>query len=276
MVIWSLSPAVIALLPLFAILAALLGSMALFGLRTALRGSPRTSYVQARAAPAIWKWFMEWWIWLWGPVERACLALDVSPSAITVSSVLLTAVAAILFGAGHLATGGWVYLFASSLDLVDGRVARAQGSASAAGAFLDSTLDRVAELLAFAGLAVHYRDTPVLYAVLAAAGASMMVSYARARGEALGVREDARVGGMQRAERVVLTGVPCALCPLFDASFGTDGGILVTGTSLALLGVMTGVTALRRGASIWRALQVRAAPVVPYLAGDRRRERLGR
>ena len=250
-----LSPALLALLPLVVVLSALLSSLGVFAVLCATRGRPRTSYVEARAVPAAWKFGMEWWIWMWGPVERFCVTHGVSPSSITFTSVALTGLAAVLFAAGHLSTGGWLYLFASSLDLVDGRVARAQGSASPAGAFLDSTLDRVAELMAFAGLAMHYRNTPVLYAVLAAAGASVMVSYARARGEALGAAESAKTGGMQRAERVVLTGLPCALCPLFDVMFGPDGGILVTGTCLALLAVVTGLTALRRGQSIWRSLQ---------------------
>ena len=130
------------------------------------------------------------------------------------------ALAALLLGLGWLSLGGWVFLAAGSLDFVDGRVARATGRASRAGAFLDSTLDRVGELLVFGGLAVTFRDSPALLAALAAAGASLLVSYARARGEALGAGEAAKVGGMQRPERVVVTGVACALSPLADAAFG--------------------------------------------------------
>ncbi len=272
-----------ALLPLGGLCLFLFSTMAAFAARCATVGRPRTPYVEARSAAPIWKWWMEWWIWLWGPVERACLALHVSPNAITLASTALTGVAAVLLGMGHLSGGGWLYLFAASLDLVDGRVARAQGSSSKAGAFLDSTLDRVADLFAFAGLAVFFRETSALYAVLAAAGASVVVSYARARGEALGAGEESKVGGMQRAERVVLTGAPCALAPLFDRLFGPGGGALVVGTALAILAVVTTLTATQRSFAIWRALRgplppatVRTLPNVRWLDPARRRERLGR
>ena len=223
---------------------------------------------------------MEWWVWLWGPFERACVGLGISPSAITIASTVLAAVAAALLGTGHLSLGGWVYLLAASLDLVDGRVARAQGTSSPAGAFLDSTLDRLAELLVFAALAVHFRSGPVLYAALGAATASVLVSYTRARGEALGLSGAARVGGMQRAERVVLTGVPCALSPLADVLFGAGAGTLLVGSALALLALLTSMTAARRSYSIWSTLrgpdpQSRPIGNVRWLESARRRARLG-
>jgi len=271
-----------ALLPVIAVCALLLATMAAFAGRCATLGRPRTPYIEARDASRLWKWWMEWWVWLWGPVERACVGLGVSPNAITLASTLLTGVAAALLAAGRLSMGGWLYLFAASLDLVDGRVARAQGSSTKAGAFLDSTLDRVAELLVFAGLAVHFRDTPGLYAALGAASASVVVSYARARGEALGVTGEARVGGMQRAERVVLTGIPCALAPIFDAIFGPHAGGLVAGSAVALLAIVTTVTAARRSHAIYRVLRG-AAPEptrtfgnVRWLDVARRRARFGR
>ncbi len=270
-----------AVLPLLGLCLFLLATMAAFAGRCVAIGRPRTPYIESRAAPLLWKWWAEWWVWLWGPIERACLALGVSPNAITLASTAFSGVAAILLGAGRLSLGGWVYLFAASLDLVDGRVARAQGRSTRAGAFLDSTLDRVAELAVFAGLAVHFRDTAALHAALAAAGSSVLVSYARARGEALGAAREASVGCMQRAERVVLTGLPCALSPLCDALFGARAGELVAGSALAVLAAVTTLTALRRGRAIWHALrgaepEVHSLPNVRWLDPMRRRERPGR
>jgi CDP-diacylglycerol---glycerol-3-phosphate 3-phosphatidyltransferase len=258
----------------------LLSTMLVFAVRCLTVGRPRTSYIEARQASRLWKWWMEWWVWLWGPVERACIGLGISPNSITWTSTLFTGVAAYLLARGHLSLGGWTYLFAASLDLVDGRVARAQGTATAAGAFLDSTLDRVAELLVFAGLATHFRATATLYAALAAAGCSVLVSYARARGEALGIRDEAKVGGMQRAERVVLTGLPCALAPCFDAAFRPGAGAQAVGSALALLAVVTTLTAVRRSYAIWRALRGPAPQAaqlgnVRWLDAARRRQRLG-
>lgn len=266
-----------ALLPLLGLCTFLVSTLLVFAVRCASRGRPRTSYIESRSVPVVWKWFMEWWVWLWGPVERACVGLGVSPNTITMASTALAGAAAFLLASGRLALGGWVYLFGASLDLVDGRVARAQGSASKAGAFLDSTLDRVAELLVFAALAVYFRHTVALGAALAAASSSVLVSYARARGEALGANGAAKVGGMQRAERVVLTGLPCALSPALDALRGAGTGALVAGSALGVLAAVTTVTAIRRGHAIWRELRGPSAEPaltnVRWLDPMRRREK---
>ena len=96
--------------------------------------------------------------------------------------------------------------------VLDGRLARARGLASQRGAFLDSTLDRFAEVGVFVGLAVLYMESvPELAVVVAALGGSLLVSYTRARGESLGVT--ARVGVMQRAERLLLVGLGAVLDP---------------------------------------------------------------
>lgn len=251
-----------ALIPLIGLLAFLFATMAAFGLKALLLGSrPHTPDIEKRGRTILAKFFQEWWIWLWGPVERLCQRIGISPDAITVVSTTLAGAAAVLMGLGWLSLGGWVFLAAGSLDFVDGRVARATGRVSRAGAFLDSTLDRVGELLVFGGLAVTFRDSPVLYGALAAAGASLLVSYARARGEALDAGDAAKVGGMQRPERVVVTGVACALSPLADAAWGTGAGRTVVGIALTALAALATATAVRRTRTIYRAL--RAAESLP-------------
>jgi phosphatidylglycerophosphate synthase len=250
-----------ALLPLLGLVAFLLGTLAVFGARAMLVGRPHSPDIEKRQRTILAKFFQEWWIWLWTPVERFCLRLGISPDAITMASTVVTAGAAVLLGFGWLSLGGWVYLAGASLDFIDGRVARATGRTSRAGAFLDSTLDRVSELLAFGGLAVAFRGSPVLFAALGAAGASLLVSYARARGEALGAGDEAKVGGMQRPERVVITGLACALSPLVDAWWGAGGGQAVVGSALAALALLATATAARRTFVIYRAL--RAAEPAP-------------
>src|SRR5512147_145960 len=135
-------------------------------------GRPHTPDIEHRERTILAKFFQEWWIWLYRPVERLCLRLGIPPDAITIASTVTAAVAGVLMGFGHLSLGGWVYLFGASLDFIDGRVARASGRTTRAGAFLDSTLDRVAELLVLGGLATTFRGSPVLLAALASAGAS--------------------------------------------------------------------------------------------------------
>ena len=250
-----------ALVPLVGLLAFLFATMAVFGVKAALLGRPHTPDIEKRQRTILAKFFQEWWIWLWGPVERLCLRLGISPNTITIASTILAGAAAALMGLGWLSLGGWLFLAGGSLDFVDGRVARATARVSKAGAFLDSTLDRVGELLVFSALAVTFRASPVLYAALAAAGASLLVSYARARGEALGAGEAAKVGGMQRPERVVVTGVACALSPLADAAWGAGAGRTGVGIALIALATLATATATRRTFRIYRAL--RAAEPLP-------------
>jgi phosphatidylglycerophosphate synthase len=244
-----------ALLPLLGLVAFLVTMLLVFTVRTVLFGRKHEAYIEQREKTILAKFFQEWWIWLWTPVERVCLRVGVSPDAITLASTLVVCAAAVLIGFGWLSLGGWVFLFGSSFDFIDGRVARATGRTSKAGAFLDSTLDRVGELLMFGGLAVLFRDRPVLFAALAGAGASMVVSYARARGEALGAGDVVKVGGMQRPERVVLTGLSCALAPIVDLLFGDGAGRSVVGGALVILAVLTTATATKRTFSIYRGLR---------------------
>ncbi|WP_242394233.1 CDP-alcohol phosphatidyltransferase family protein [Anaeromyxobacter oryzisoli] len=244
-----------ALLPLLGLVAFLLATMAVFAARAVLFGPMHDPEIVKRQRTILAKFFQEWWIWLWGPVERLCLRLRLPPDAITVASALVAGAAAVLMGLGHLSLGGWTFLFGASLDFIDGRVARATGRVSRAGAFLDSTLDRVGELLIFGGLAICYRGSIVLLAPLAAAGASLVVSYARARGEALGAGDVAKIGGMQRPERIVVTGVSCALSPLFDVGWGPGTGRAVVASALAVLAVLAAGTAVRRTWVIYRSLR---------------------
>ena len=93
------------------------------------------------------------------------------------------------FAVGNFGAGGWLYLLTGILDILDGRIARATGKVSASGAYFDSVMDRYAEIIVFAGFAYFYRDSWVLFLVLAASLGSIMVSYTRARGESLGAGE---------------------------------------------------------------------------------------
>jgi phosphatidylglycerophosphate synthase len=188
------------------------------------------------------------------PAVRACLRLGIHPDAITGVSALLIGGAAVLLALGWVAAGGWLYLLGASLDALDGRVARARGGGTRAGAFLDSTLDRVGELLVLGGLALSYRSSPVLVAILVVAGASVVVSYARARGEALGASAACRVGVMQRPERVAVVGLACALSPVADVWFGDGSGYALIAGSLVLLAIATVETATARILAIYSVL----------------------
>jgi phosphatidylinositol phosphate synthase len=194
-------------------------------------------------------WFY-WFIW---PIEKAALALRLSPTAFNVLGVLFGVAGGYCFATGRINLGGWLVLLGGAADVLDGRIARARNMASQTGAFLDSTLDRFAEVGAFVGLAVMFRASAIeLAVVVTALGGSLLVSYARARGESLGVV--AKVGIMQRAERLLLVGFGGILDPAVTAWRSWDSGTLL----LWLLGVVaigTVGTAVYRTVWIARRLQ---------------------
>ena len=144
----------------------------------------------------------------------------VTPNALTASGVILCAAASVLVlfeGRSELLfywLAAAVFVAGSLLDILDGALARAGGKTTPFGAFLDSTTDRISEgfmLTAIAYvLAKHHHPTFVAVAVLAVAG-SFLVSYTRAKAEALGLRGDVGIGS--RAERVVVITAGLVLAP---------------------------------------------------------------
>ncbi|MBL9012822.1 MAG: CDP-alcohol phosphatidyltransferase family protein [Myxococcales bacterium] len=197
-------------------------------------------------------------VWLLRPVERALTAARVTPTQVTVLSLVLCVLAAIAIGSEYLATGAWLFIAGGMLDILDGRLARATSQESPAGALFDSIADRWSELAIFTGLAWYLRDGGVwLLAAILACGGSFMVSYTRARSEAVGL--ELRGGAMQRAERIVLISVGALVAAWFAADDGTAVHAHdVLGLALAVCGVLSCVTAIGRWSAAHRAL-MRAA-----------------
>ena len=132
----------------------------------------------------------------------------ISPNVLTVIGVSLNVGCGLLFGLGEFFFAGITLVVANLFDMLDGQVARLSGRVTRFGGFLDSSLDRLSDMVVFVGLMVFYaRDTPshsTLNVFLAGAGlmGSVMVSYASARAESLIPKCD--VGFLRRPERVVL------------------------------------------------------------------------
>jgi len=190
-----------------------------------------------------------WFYWFLRPVERAAVAVRLSPTAFNLLGVVFGAAAGFAFASGRLVLGGWGVLLGGIADVLDGRVARALGVEGPRGAFLDSTLDRFAEVGAFIGLAVLFRDSTLALAVVATAlGGSLLVSYARARGESVGVV--CKVGVMQRAERLLAIGLGGILDRSVTAAAGWREGTVLFAL-LVLVAVGTIGTAAYR--TVWIA-----------------------
>ena len=189
-------------------------------------------------------WVRDWLMWVIKPVENGMIHTGVSPDFLNFLGAALWGAAGVAFTFGQLAVGGWLVLLGGAADIFDGRVARARGIASVRGAFLDSTLDRFAETFAFVGLVAFFAGTPwAAGAASLAHGASMLVSYTRARGEALGV--ECKGGVMQRAERLVLLGLSGILDGPVTVALGLSPGMLVAWTVAAIAAGALGTAVYR-------------------------------
>jgi CDP-diacylglycerol--glycerol-3-phosphate 3-phosphatidyltransferase len=140
--------------------------------------------------------------------ERARNALiesRLTPNAISLTGLVLNVVAAVLVYEDYFFLGGIAFIVGSIMDTLDGRYSRMSGKGTQFGAFLDSTLDRASEGIVLAAVAAQFAeagDKDAVAATVIAVLASVMVSYTRARAEALGVTGD--VGIAPRAVRVVI------------------------------------------------------------------------
>jgi CDP-diacylglycerol--glycerol-3-phosphate 3-phosphatidyltransferase len=191
---------------------------------------------------------------LWDSVKRGYLRLiepvadflvkrRVNPNVITTIGTLCTIAAAVTYAFGHISIGGWILGLTALFDVLDGIVARRTGRETKFGAFYDSSLDRISDGMILGGLAVFYAtDTPrhsvamVIICLLAIIG-TFLTSYTRARADALGI--DAKVGMLQRPERVVLLSAP-------QAFFGLAFNGLVLGAIVMLLALTSWITAIQR------------------------------
>ena len=174
---------------------------------------------------------------------------NVSPNAITTVGTLLTIAAGVIYGTGHIMAAGWVMGLTAFFDVVDGEVARRTGRCTVFGAFYDSTLDRIADGALMAGLTVFYATNAIHHNIymmvicLVGIIGTFLVSYTRARAESLGIV--AKVGVLQRPERIVLLSAPQALFGLFWNGWVLMGIII-------LLSVTAWITAVQRIAFVYR------------------------
>lgn len=164
--------------------------------------------------------FRQFWSNVWAPVGDLFLRMGIKPDWVTiVGTVGVSAGALWFFPRGQFFVGVLVITAFVFSDIIDGYMARASGQSSRWGAFLDSTLDRVADAAIFAGLVIYYaspkhHDTVYLCLSLACLVLGNLTSYARARAEALGMQ--AKGGIAERADRLVAILVMTGLSGLFD------------------------------------------------------------
>jgi len=182
----------------------------------------------------------DWYLKLIQPVIDFFIKLELNPNFFTTIGFILTVGAAVLFATGYLRIAGAIILLAGTFDIVDGKVARLSNRVTKFGALYDSTLDRYSEVIMFFGLAFYFVRADMFItsvAVSFALGGAVMVSYVRARAEALGF--ECKVGIMQRPERVVYIG------------FGAVIHMYVLIFAIILIAIFANITAIQRIYHIW-------------------------
>ena len=195
-------------------------------------------------------WITKGYLRLIDPVANWLVKRGVHPNTITVIGTFCTLVGGIIYGTGHIKTGGWFLGLTALFDVLDGTVARRSNRSSQFGAFLDSTLDRLADGFVLGGLAVFYATSrlhgsvPLLITALLGLIGAFLTSYTRARAESLGL--DAKVGLLQRPERVVLLSAP-------QAFFGLVFNGWVLAIIIIILTLTAWITVFQRVAYVYTA-----------------------
>jgi CDP-diacylglycerol--glycerol-3-phosphate 3-phosphatidyltransferase len=178
------------------------------------------------------------------PLVERLIRAGVRPNTITTIGTGLVLISAVVYATGHIRIGGLLLLLSGVADTLDGQVARGGAMVTRFGAFYDSTIDRVGDGATFIGIGaflltapdVAYRTPAVILCMIAILG-SVLVSYARARAEGLGI--DCKVGIAQRAERVLGLG-------LASLVFGAGRHALLLEAIVALLAVASIITVVQR------------------------------
>ncbi len=181
--------------------------------------------------------------WTKGVFETAASLIaktGISANTLTWLGFGLSVGVAYFLACGYLKVGGVLIILVGILDGLDGALARFKGRASRFGAFLDSTLDRFSEAVIYLGLLIFYtqrqarQETLLIYAAIVG---SLMVSYARAKAEGLGV--ECKIGLLTRFERLFV--LVCGL--VFDQTL----------VALWIVAILSNFTALQRMYIVWRA-----------------------
>ena len=173
------------------------------------------------------------------PAANFAAELGISPTAITVTGLILSGASGWALAVGRFLTAGILLILAGACDMIDGAAARAANRETQSGAFLDSTVDRYSEMVVLLGALVYYLTgssaapeslTAVL--IFLALGGSLLVSYTRARAEAIGI--GCEVGIAERPERLVIVIIGALLGP---AAFRV---------AIWILAIVSQITAIQR------------------------------
>jgi CDP-diacylglycerol--glycerol-3-phosphate 3-phosphatidyltransferase len=232
--------------------------LAVFAWRVAGPSRPPSARLAAQGrSPLLGALASEFGLWFLGGPIRLLTRLRVSPDVITWLGLLLALGAGLALAGGWFGLGGWLFMIGAMLDSIDGHVARGLGRAGHAGGYLDAVLDRLADMAVFLGLMVYYANRrPAMVLCGIALVVSNLISYSRAKAEALGV-EPPRVL-LRRPERTVYLGCAIAVSPIVVA-FAERGAAqpwhVAALAGVAFVAVLGAVGLVRMGAAVRRQLR---------------------
>ncbi len=181
------------------------------------------------------------------PIVHLLAKTPITPNTLTICSLLITLVAAVLLVERYFLIAGFVVLFAGLFDILDGALARSTNRVTKFGGALDSTLDRLADAVIFISLIVVYAQENAIGCVALAGAAlisSLLVSYVRARAEGLGV--ECQVGIFTRSERIIVL-IIGLLFSHFD--------YILTG-ALVVIVVLSTFTIFQRLYHVWKQTRI--------------------
>lgn len=189
------------------------------------------------------------------PVGKLFARIGIHPDILTLTGLVLSIAAGLVYCNGSFFWAAWVLVLAGSCDALDGQLARQTNKNSQFGAFMDSTLDRYSDMLPLLGIGYYFAGGPaflgpaagiqsrdpgywIVVVIFLAVTGSFMVSYTRARAEGLGV--PCKKGLMQRPERIVLLIIGSLLGAIPEI------GIILVKVTLIFLALSTNITAMYR------------------------------
>jgi phosphatidylglycerophosphate synthase len=231
--------------------AALVASI--YGVRVLTRGKAEFDRVNKQGGSALLsKGVMQGAYWSLQPIARLLIFLKITPNMVSWTSFALGLAAGACLCVGHFGFGAVFATISAFLDALDGMVARLTGATSEAGVVLDSALDRYAEFFFLGGLAIYYREIPLLLGMtLVALMGSFMVSYSTAKAEALQVT--APRGSMRRPERALYLTLGALFSPITIPFFEQvrPYGIAIGHPMVAAIGLVAVMANISAAERLW-------------------------
>jgi len=197
------------------------------------------------ASKLVSKNVMEMGYWMFQPLGDLCIKHNIAPNQITWTSSFIGFLSAVFVSFGLFGIAATLLAISSTMDGLDGLVARKTGNTSPAGEILDSSLDRYVDFFFLAGLVIYYRESVILIIItLLAILGSFMISYSTAKAEAMQITPPR--GSMKRSDRLAYLILGGLFASISVTYFETEAAGIPMIIVLTMIGVMANYSALQR------------------------------